>query len=97
MLPLMPSDETIVQVFVSTKVGQRVVKLSPHPQGNAQRAAGAPPKRRRRRNLSKPITVTVVWVGGAEGSWVFKDPHRSWRYPGHHALGDCLQHWISLH
>ena len=93
----MRTEEVIEQVFVSTKRGSRLVKLDPHPQGNAQSAAGRRPRRRRRRALSSPITVTLVWRGGSEASWVFKDPGMSWRYPGHWALHDVIAHWYSMH
>lgn len=89
-------DETREEEYLSTTRGVRRVRLGLHPQGTGQRGEATPPRRRRRRQLTEPLTLTVTFAGGAEGSWVLKDPGHRWRYPGHWALHDVLAHWYSI-
>ncbi len=65
---------------------------SVHPQGNqSERSEGASPWRARRaRDSYQPMWVEIQFRGGPEASWLVKARGRTFRFPGHMSLHDCL-------
>lgn len=62
------------------------------PAGEAQREARSRfgPRGLRKRDSYKPIWIEVQFRGGAEANWVIKARGRTFRFPGHMCLHDCL-------
>lgn len=80
------------QPFPSTPFGWRRVKLSEHPQGTSTaRRNAAPPPRKRRRDLSQRLQVTIIYRGGPECSYLVSFEDRSWRFCGAEQLHDVVQ------
>jgi hypothetical protein len=62
----------------------------------SERSEGAKPYRaRRQRDMYKSIWIEVRFRGGPEASWLITARGRTWRYPGHMALHDCLSDALS--
>jgi hypothetical protein len=77
----------------STNWGWRKVKLTGHPQGTGQRAAGARPSRKRSPSMWwKRGQIVITYKGGIEASYVINCEGKTWRYPGHWCLHDVMTH-----
>lgn len=76
----------------STTWGWRKVKISPAPPGRR----GQPPEGRHpalgcTRDPRKPLSVTIVYRGGAEAWWELRARGIVLRRPGHVALDEVLR------
>ena len=75
----------------STTFEWRKVKISRAPQASTDsRPKGVPAALRARRDPRRPLTVTIVYRGGAEAWWELRARGMVVRRPGHVSLHDAL-------
>jgi hypothetical protein len=108
--PTPPSERTtaeaawageIEQAFSSTTWGFRRVEIRPPARAKSQPERSEDLKallvRLRRREMRKPLEVTVRFRGGPECWWELTARGRVWRFPGYVALHDALAHINASH
>ena len=85
-------DDYIEQAFPSTDwvwESRKIKRHSPPHQGSANAVSSAP--RLAVRDRWSPLTITLIYRGGAEAWYQIRARGRVWHFPGHLCLHDCIE------
>lgn len=87
-------DESYTRSASTTGMCEGCLLRGPRPPHTSVGAKRPPLRFYSRRDVRKPLTVTVAYSGGAEGTWTVKARGQTWRVCGHVAATDVFT-WLS--